>query len=245
MYEGDVAVTTRHGNMPSFLVYPERDEAIPAVILYMDAPGIREGLRDMCRRIAKEGYVCIMPDLYYRNGSLRFDIQRRTEAMGAVVIAAMNSLTSQLVIDDTACMLAFLDGQEKVKSGKVGCVGFCMSGQYVTTVAAHFPNRIAAVASMYGVGLVTEKEDSPHLLVDKIKAELYYAFAEYDRSVPAHVVSQFAEALAKTNLSAEIQTFSGAEHGFCFPERDHYMNLAAETAWQKALSLFDRTLRQE
>src|SRR5205085_182150 len=79
------------------------------------------------------------------------------------------------------------DGQDKAKPGPVGCVGYCMSGQHITNAAAYYPHRIASAASLYGVGIITDKEDSPHLFLDKIKGELYYAFAETDRSVPPHI----------------------------------------------------------
>ena len=94
---------------------------------------------------------------------------------------AMNSLTNADVTDDTAGILAFLDAQADVAAGPVGCVGYCMSGRYVTTVAGRYPTRIKAAASMYGVGIVTDKEDSPHLLLDQVQGELLFIFAGDDR----------------------------------------------------------------
>src|ERR1700678_2365746 len=108
MIERDVAVITKYGSMPSFAVCPDEPGAFPSVILYMDAPGFREELRNMARRIAKAGYFCLLPDLYYRIGQLRFDIPRRNDAMSVVIRGAMSSLTNAGVTDDTAGMLAFL-----------------------------------------------------------------------------------------------------------------------------------------
>ena len=142
----------------------------------------------MARRVAKHGYVCLLPDMYYRLGTVRFDIPRRDDGMSGVIRASMNSLTNPFVNDDTAAMLAWFDANDRVKPGPVGCVGHCMSGRYITSVAAAFPHRMAAAASLYGVGIVTDKEDSPHLSLNKIKGELYYAFAEHDQSVPANVI---------------------------------------------------------
>ena len=116
-------------------------------------------------------YFCLLPDMYYRIGTLRFDFVRRAEGMRPTMFAAMNSLTNALVTEDTAAWLGFLDAQDKVRPGGIGCIGYCMSGRYVTTVAARFPNRFAASASLYGVGIVTNAEDSPHLLIDRIKGE--------------------------------------------------------------------------
>ena len=201
MIERDVIVTTKHGNMPSFAACPDEPGHFPAIIFYMDAPGIREELRNMARRIAKHGYFCLLPDMYYRLGTLRFDIPRRTDEMSAVIRPAMNHLTNALVMDDTAGMLAFLDSQDKVTPGPVGCVGHCMSGRYITTAAARFSHRFAASGSMYGVGIVTDQEDSPHLLLDKVEGELYYAFAETDATVPDHVIPDLKVALERQYLT--------------------------------------------
>jgi carboxymethylenebutenolidase len=103
-----------------------------------------------------------------------------------------------------------------------------MSGQYITTVSAHFPHRMAAAASLYGVGIITDKEDSPHLLLDKIKGELYYAFAETDQSVPAHILGELKQALDKADAKHELKVFPGTHRGFCFPERAVYDTLAAD-----------------
>src|SRR5437588_544839 len=116
----------------------------------MDAPGIREELRGMARRIARHGYFCLLPDMYYRLGSLRFDVPRRDDAMFQCMRAAMNSLTNAMVMDDTAGLLAYLDSQDKAKPGPVGCVGYCMSGQHITNAAAYYPHRIAPAAPLYG-----------------------------------------------------------------------------------------------
>ena len=243
MIERDVIVTTKHGGMPTFLTAPDGGGQHPGIIFYMDAPGIREELRNMARRIAKHGYVCLLPDMYYRLGTVRFDIPRRDDGMSGVIRASMNHLTNARVIDDTAGLLAYFDALDIVTPGKVGCVGHCMSGQYITTVAAKFPHRMAAAASLYGVGIVTDKEDSPHLLVGEVKGELYYAFAEHDQSVPEHVIPALKAALDKAGTKHELHVFPGTNHGFCFPERAVYDTLAAEETWRKIFAMWDRHLK--
>lgn len=243
MYEKDVIVTTKYGPMPSFVACPEGAGPYPGIIFYMDAPGIREELRNMTRRIARAGYMAILPDMYYRLGTLRFDVARRDEAQAAVFLAAMRSLTNKLVMDDTGGILAWLDAQDKCRPGPVGCLGYCMSGQYITAAAATFPHRVASAASLYGVGIITDKEDSPHLFLDRIKGELYYAFAETDRSVPPNIPGDLAKLLSKTNVKHEIKTFPGTEHGFAFPERAIYNTLAAEETWDKMFAMWKRTLK--
>ena len=123
--------------------------------------------------------------------------------MSAVVMASMNHLTNADVVDDTAGILGFLDAQDKCAPGAIGCVGHCMSGQFITTVAAKFPTRIVAAASMYGVKIVTAQEDSPHLLLDQVQGELYYAFAEGDAHVPDHVIPDISAALEKAGYKAK------------------------------------------
>jgi carboxymethylenebutenolidase len=244
MYEKEVIVTTRYGRCPSFVACPEGAGPWPAVIFYMDAPGIREELRNMTRRIAREGYFAILPDMYYRLGCLRLDAHRWNDDMAAVFLAAMRSLTNAMVIEDTAGILGWLDAQEKCRPGPVGGVGYCMSGQHVTNAAAFFPHRIKAVASLYGVGIITDKEDSPHLFLDRIKGELYYAFAEHDHSVPAHIPGNLEKLLTKTDVKYEIQTFPGTQHGFAFPERPVYSTIAAGETWEKMFAMWERCLKK-
>ena len=243
MFEQQVEVTTKHGRMPCFVACPDGAGPFPPIIFYMDAPGTREELRNMVRRIARHGYFCILPDMYYRLGTVRFDIPRRDDAMSAVIRPCMNSVTIPYVNDDTAAMIAWFDAQDRAKPGPLGCVGHCMSGRYITSVSAAFPHRMAAAVSLYGVGIVTDKDDSPHLSLNKIKCELYYAFAEHDQSVPANVIPDLKAALQKTDVKADVEVFPGTHHGFCFPERAVYDTQAAETTWAKTFALWDRHLK--
>jgi carboxymethylenebutenolidase len=243
MFEQQVDVTTKHGRMPCFVACPDGPGPFPPIIFYMDAPGTREELRNMTRRIARHGYICILPDMYYRLGTVRFDLPRRDDAMSGVIRASMNSLTIPYVNDDTAAMIAWLDANDKAKPGPLGCVGHCMSGRYITSVSAAFPHRMAAAVSLYGVGIVTDKDDSPHLSLNKIKGELYYAFAEHDQSVPANVIPDLKAALQKTDVKADVEVFPGTHHGYLFAERAVYDTLAAETTWAKTFALWDRHLK--
>ncbi len=243
MYQEHVIVTTKHGKMPAFVACPDGEGPFPPVILYMDAPGTREELRNHARRIARHGYFCILPDMYYRLGTVHFDLPRRDDAMSAVIRASMNSITNALVTDDTAAMLGWLDANDKVKPGPVGCIGHCMSGQYITTVSAKFPHRFACAASLYGVKVVTDQQDSPHLLVGDVKGELYYAFAETDASVPDHVIPDLTAALAKTDVKHTIKVLAGSHHGFQFAERPSYHGGASEEAWSDIFGMLDRHLK--
>lgn len=243
LIEKEVVITTRHGRMPAFTACPDTSTRVPGIIIYMDAPGYREELCNMARRVAKNGYFCVLPDMYYRYGVIRFDTPRRTDAMSTLIKAAWTSLTNAEMTDDTAAILAYLDAQDAVRPGAMGCIGFCMGGRPATMAAARFPHRIKASASLYGVHLVTDKEDSPHRFVDRIGGELYYGFAEHDQSVPPNVIPEFRAALDKAGAKYTLEVFPGTQHGFSFPERPSYAPLASEQAWDKVFALWERNLK--
>ena len=244
LWEKEIEICTRAGVMQGFAAAPADDAPAPAIIFYMDAPGYREELRNMARRIAKAGYFCILPDMYYRMGTLRFNLLQRNEDMTKVIFAAMDHLTNAMVVEDTSCILSWLDGQGLAKAGPVGCVGHCMSGRYITTVAAKFPTRIKAAGSLYGVGIITDHADSPHLLLPEIQAELYYAFAEVDQHVPENIIPDLKDALAKTKIKYSVEVYKNTQHGFCFPERSAYAPEAAEATWAHLFEMWERQLKQ-
>jgi carboxymethylenebutenolidase len=156
----------------------------------------------------------------------------------------MGSLSNTLVVRDTAGMLGFLAKEPAARDGAIGYIGYCMSGQFVVSVAGMFPEDVAAAASLYGVGIVTEGKDSPHLLAAKIKGELYFGFAERDEYVPANVVEDLRAVLDAQKAAYRLDVWPGTGHGFCFPERDTYAKDAAEQVWGLVFDLFDRRLGQ-
>lgn len=242
MIEYDVEITTEEGIMPAFAVHPENEGAFPAVILYMDAPGIREELWDFARRIAGEGYYCLLPDLYYRLGTLRFKWENGDKAVEDVVLWSMKSLTHSRVLSDTKGTLAFLDSHPGVRAGAKGCIGYCMSGRYVVSAAATFSEDFAAGASVYGVDIVTNQPDSPHLIVNRTKGELYFGFAERDEWVPDNVIPDLMAALDNSGVSYTMDVYPNTDHGFCFPRGAAYKKDAAEEVWKKIFELFGRRL---
>jgi carboxymethylenebutenolidase len=243
MHEEYVDITSAHGRIPSFVVSPDDGARHPAIILYMDAPGIREELRNMARRIAKQGYVCVLPDLYHRYGSLRFDLPRRNDAMGNVIKAAYLSLTDADIDQDTAGILGFLDAYPSANGGAVGSIGYCMSGRFVATTARAFPHRIKAAAGLYGTRLVLDEADSPHTNLAGIEAEMYFGFGADDPYTPPEYIETFRRALDDAKLTYEMDVFADVDHGYCFVERAAYNQQASETSWAKAFALFTRMLR--
>ncbi len=244
MIEQQIDIPTRDGATSTFICHPERGGPHPAVIFYMDAPGIRAELRDMARRLASVGYYVLLPNLYYRAGVM--ELGSFTDVDGASVRARMmelmESLTIAMVMDDTDALLTFIDTQSAAAAGPMGCVGYCMSGQFAIAAAARYPNRIAAAASIHGVRLVADAPDSPHRIAAQAKAELYFACAQTDHWAPPEMVEALARALADAGVDAEVELYPGVEHGFAFPGRAAYDRAAAERHWERLFALFGRRL---
>ncbi len=245
MIESEVDIATKSGSVDTFICHPERNEPHPAIIFYMDAPGIREELRDMARRLATTGYYVLLPNLYYRAGpNTMLDTTALSEGSPERqrMWDLMRGLSNDLVAEDTAALLQFVDSRSEVKRGPLGCVGYCMSGPFVVTAAGRFPERFAATASIYGAGLMTDRTDSPHLLAPRIKGEIYFACAETDKYAPLPLIAELKQVLERAGAHFEIEIFPGTEHGFAFPQRYCYHKAAAETHWERLFDLFRRRL---
>lgn len=238
--EQEFSITTPDGSMPTFACWPDEDGPYPAIVFYMDAPAIREELYDMARRMAAEGYYVILPDLFYRFGTIRFP--NRNKYSRAVWNAIMRELSNAMVMDDTRAVLGYLNDQSIVKLGSKACIGFCMSGRLVTTAAAEFADEYAAIAVLYGVGIVTSHDDSPHLRVGEIKGEIYFGFAEIDSTVPSYVIPALKASLEEHNTNYNLEIHLGTQHGFCFPLRDVYDEAAAEKVYLQFMDMCQCTL---
>jgi carboxymethylenebutenolidase len=241
MIEHQIDIPTKDGRVTTFICHPERDGPFPVVLFYMDAPGIREELRDMARRLGTSGYFVMLPNLYYRSGEMELgdltdgDVRKH-------MFELMESLSIAKIMEDTAGLLAFAGTQGDADTRRVGAVGYCMSGQYALSTAAHFPEQIKAAASIYGVRLVTDADDSPHLAAARVKAELYVGCAETDHWAPPEMVEALTKALADLPIEAEVEVYPGVDHGFAFPQRAVYDKAAAARHWERLLALFRRRL---
>ena len=244
MIERTLDIATPDGAATTFICHPERGGAHPLIIFYMDAPGIREELRDMVRRLASVGYFVMLPNLYYRANVLELGpfVGAGNEAARERMMGLMNGLSIAMVMDDTDALLAFADADPAASQGPAGTVGYCMSGQFAINAAARHPDRIGAAASVYGVRLVTDNADSPHLMAARAKAELYFGGAETDHWAPPAMVGALTAAMAALNIDAEVESFPGAEHGFAFPQRPAYDRASAERHWERLFALFARRL---
>jgi carboxymethylenebutenolidase len=243
MIERDIDIATADGAMNTFVVFPEEGGPFPVVLFYMDAPGKREELHDMARRLAAVGYYVVLPNLYYRR-TRDFYLKERTEPAMAVMFEHMHSLNAATTRRDTEAMLRFVDAQSEADARRIGTVGYCMSGPFVVWAAADFPDRFRVIASIHGANMATDAPDSPHRMVAKIKCEAYFACAEIDKWAPPADVEKLQHALQQAGIRHRLEWYPGAQHGFVFPLRAGiYERASAERHWERLFSLFRRTLQ--
>jgi carboxymethylenebutenolidase len=245
MIERQIEIATAAGRMNTFICHPERDGPHPVILFYMDAPGIREELRDMARRLASVGYYVMLPNLYYRAGveELGAFVGPDAKATREKMFALMGELNIPLIMEDTDALVAFAGADPAASSGPIGTVGYCMSGQYAISAAARHPDRVTAAASIYGVRLITDQPDSPHLAARRASAEIYVAWAEIDHYAPLDEMAPLRDSLREGGVKAEVEFYAKAEHGFAFPQRPAYDRDAAERHWERLFALFARNLR--
>jgi carboxymethylenebutenolidase len=243
LIEHHIDIPTADGAMNSFIVHPEEDGPHPVVLFYMDAPGKREELHDMARRLAAVGYCVVLPNLYYRN-SRDFWLKERNEATLAQMFGLMATLNAATTRCDTAAMLQFVDGLAAADAGRIGAVGYCMSGPFVMWAAAACPERLRCIASIHGANMATAAADSPHRLAPLIACESYFACAEIDKWAPPADIEQLQAALQAAGTPHRIEWYPGVEHGFVFPQRGAIYNRpAAERHWERLFKLFERQLK--
>ena len=244
MIEQTLDINTADGAMETFICHPERQDA-PAVLFLMDAPGIREELFDMARRLATVGYFVLLPNLYYRAGrDTKYgpDVLTAGSAEHARMRAVRTRMTIPPVLHDIAAMLDFIDVQDAARGGPVGVHGYCMSGPYALAAGARFPERVAAAASFYGTWLVSDAEASPHLTLGEISGEAYIACAEHDELAPLPMVEELQRRFVAAGGRGELEIYPGVHHGFAFPGRWCYDRPAAERHWERLIALYRRNL---
>jgi carboxymethylenebutenolidase len=240
--ERHLDIATSDGAMNSFVVHPEEGGPFPVVLFFMDAPGKREELHDMARRLAAVGYFVVLPNLYYRRVR-EYWLKERTEPAMAEMFAHMATLDRKTTEQDTRALLAFVDADPAADGRRIGAVGYCMSGPIVMWAAADFPHRIACIASIHGANMATDRADSPHRMAPKIRCESYFACAEIDKWAPPADIDKLAAALRDAGTPHRIEWYPGIAHGFVFPQRvGVYDRAGAERHWERLFSLFKRAL---
>jgi carboxymethylenebutenolidase len=236
--EQDVTIKTPDGTCDAYFVHVATGTA-PAVLVWPDIFGLRPAFRQMGKRLAESGYSVLVVNPFYRQQ------KAPTASKGAATpIPELMPLAKQLSptthMTDAKAFTAWLDSQASVaKNRKIGTQGYCMGGPMAFRTAAANPDRVGAVASFHGGGLVTKEPDSPHLLVAKTKAALLVAIASNDDMRSPDEKNVLKETFAKSGNPAEIEVYSGA-HGWCPPDSTVYKMDDAEKAWTRLLALYSK-----
>jgi carboxymethylenebutenolidase len=228
--------------MEAILARPAGDGPFAAAILFPHVGGLTDTMELMAGRLAQGGYLCLVPDLYHRLGTIVLDPQSENPDAVAMRKIAAGSLTSGGVSADARAALDWLDASPLAGPGMRGTLGYGKSGAWALMAAGAFPGRIAAAASVLGFGFVTEGPDSPHLKFSAIRGEIYCAFAGNDEIIPAEVAGEMGRRLAALSIPARHVVHAGARHPYAFPDRAVYDKAAAEADWQAIFSMFARRL---
>lgn len=219
----------------------------PAVVVYMDAFGIRPQLAGMAQRLADAGYLVAVPNLYYRSGAFAPFDPKLVSAEGperARFKGMIQSINDTMVMRDTAAVIDLLGGQSGARVDRMGAVGYCMGGGFALSAAGTFPDRVVAAASFHGGSLATDKPDSAHLLAPRMRARIYVGVAEIDPSFTSEQQARLDQALSEAGVDHTIEVYPGAKHGFAVTGHLVYDSEASERHWERLLKLFEETLKE-
>jgi len=243
--ESDVMVNMRDGVSDCYYVRPSSGKH-PAVLMWPDIKGLRPAFRAMGKRLAMQGYSVLVVNPFYRDakapvvgeGASFSDPETRK-----FLIAMARKLTQNASMADARAYIEFLDAQDNVDTNrKVGTLGYCMGGPLIMRTAGAVPNRVGAAASFHGGGLVSDADDSPHLLIPSSSAHVLHAIAENDDERGPDAKNVLAAAYKAAGVPAEIEVYEGTLHGWCPPDSQVYNKIQAEKAWSRLTALFKTAL---
>ncbi|MEB3369978.1 dienelactone hydrolase family protein [Saccharopolyspora mangrovi] len=244
-----VDITTPDGVADAYLAHPGGDGKHPAVLFYMDAFGLRPHLHRMADRLATQGYTVLVPNLFYRAGRTPvvelpefIDPGERPEIFQTIG-PIMRQLTPELAMRDAGAYLEWLADSPLTTGEPVGVTGYCMGAVMALRTAGNFPERVAAMGGFHGGNLATEAPDSPHLVADKITAEVYFGHADQDHALPPEQIEHLDRALTEAGVRFRAEVYEGAAHGYTQADTAAYDEAGAEHHWVALLDLFQRNLR--
>jgi carboxymethylenebutenolidase len=248
----EVVVATPDGMMDAYVAHPGSGGPFPLVLLFMDVWGLREELFAIARNVAAQGYYCLVPNLFYREGKIRYEERNAAGKMVSFTElrpekqAEMHSRSGK--VDrarsriDIAAILDFCRG-EPVSPGAAGCAGFCLGGRVAFYAGQEFP-RFRANASLHGTWLIKDVPDSPHLFIARMRGETYCGFGSRDRFGTPEMVETLDRAFAANpNVTYRRHVHAGAEHGYSLPDRDIHDAAATALDWQEIFAMFGRELK--
>lgn len=238
--DNDVEIKTTDGVCDAYFVTPKAG-AHAAVIVWPDIFGLRPAFRQMGKRLAESGYSVLVVNPFYRSKKAPVAQDASSTPIQDVSPFA-RALSEKTHTDDAKAFVAWLDEQPQTDTQKkIGTIGYCMGGPIVMRTAAAVPERIGAGGTFHGGGLVTQKPDSPHLLIPKMKAQFLICIAENDDQRDPEAKNVLKDSFAQANLPAEIEVYH-AGHGWCPPDTKVYDQELSEKAWARLLVLFEKAL---
>ena len=243
--ESDVEIKTADGTCDAYFVHPASGKH-PGVLVWPDIFGLRPAFKNMGKRLAESGYSVLVVNQFYRTKKPPIAAEGASfqdPEVRAALMKLAGTLSTQTTDTDAKAFIPWLDKQASVdKKRRMGTTGYCMGGPMTMRTAAAFPDRVGAGASFHGGGLVTDKPDSPHLLVPKMKASFLFAIAANDDEKQPEAKNVLRETFAKANRPAEIEVYEGTLHGWCPPDSQVYSEAQAEKAWSRLLAVFGKAL---
>lgn len=241
----DVEIKTADGIADAYFVHPASGKH-PGVLIWPDIFGLRPAFKEMATRLAESGYAVLVINPFYRLQKAPTAPEHadfNDPATRQTLMGQMGSLNADTTLTDAKAFVPWLDQQPQVDTRKkIGTTGYCMGGPLVFRTAAAFPERIGAAATFHGGGLVSDKPDSPHLLIPQMKAHFLIAIAENDDAKQPTAKDTLREAFAKAKLPAEVEVYTGTQHGWCPTDSHVYNHDQAEKAWGRMLVLFKESL---
>jgi carboxymethylenebutenolidase len=223
-------------------LYSTPGERHPGVIFLTDIGGIREAELTKARRVAEQGFSVLVPNIFYRSAKppvMPFPADFGSETVQKRMQELRGPLTPEAITRDANGYVDFLAAQLPVSDGAFGVVGYCFSGAMAMRIASERPDKIGAMASFHAARLYLENDpNSPHLLLPKIKARLYFGHAVQDKGMPAEAIAKFEDALRKWDGQFESETYEGAYHSWTTLDSPVYNQPQAERAFQKLIEFF-------
>lgn len=240
MIDENLTIPTHDGTPDATLYTPDGRGPWPGVLFYTDIGGIRDAYRKSAQRLANEGYAVLMPNVFYRTGKPpmfdfkpNFAEERTLKRLGEI----SGPLSPEAIEHDASTYVDFLGARQEVREGPIGVAGYCFTGAMALRSAAARPDKIAAAASFHGGGLYTDKPTSPHLVLPRVKARLYFGHAIEDRSMPQEAINKLNEALKAWGGKYESEVYDGAYHGWTALDAPVYNQPQADRAFAKLTSL--------
>ncbi|HEX4362916.1 MAG TPA: dienelactone hydrolase family protein [Solirubrobacteraceae bacterium] len=245
MHSETIEITTQDGVADAYLVQPQDGERHPAVLLLMDAFGLRPQIERMADRIAARGFAVLAPNVLYRAGPFPALAMEdladpgRRGALLAQVMPLVQDLTPERIVRDGA---AYLDLLEEAGRGPVAITGYCMGGRLGWRIATAYPDRVAALGCFHTGGLANDGADSPHLSAGELQAELYLGYADNDQSMTREQIATVEHALDDAGVRYASAIYEGAAHGYTMADTPVYDEAAAERHFSELFALLDRTV---